>query len=244
MEENTLPSQPEINQTSYAALPNAGWKSKLPLVSAGILLIVLAGTIGFFLGKSLSQPKIVPVTSKTKTTPAPTITPEPTQPPSLSPTQSLPTPQLKHIPILPTTDWKTVLNDGVSFKIPPGATCDNDNLCTKVTYISDYQGHSISSYIYVSVFDYRGGSKREEFLKRNTEVADCRPLYEEALFGNIKALQIAVESGYCQGGSGGIVTVLGNKLVIIGGGVEYDPETKVIGRWAIRDTLISTLRGQ
>jgi len=81
-------------------------------------------------------------------------------------------------------------------------------------------------------------------LKRNTEVADCRPLYEEALFGDVKALQIAVESGYCQGGSGGIVTVVGNKLVIIGGGVGYDPKTKVIGRWAIRDTLISTLRGQ
>jgi hypothetical protein len=81
-------------------------------------------------------------------------------------------------------------------------------------------------------------------LKRNTEVADCRPLYEEALFGNVKALQIAVESGYCQSNSGGIVTVVGNKLVIIGSGLAYDPKTKVIGRWPIRDTLISTLRGQ
>jgi len=83
-------------------------------------------------------------------------------------------------------------------------------------------------------------------LKRNTEVADCRPLYEEAFFGNVKALQIAIDGGYCQGSSGGIITVVGNKLVIVttGGGLTYDPETKVIGRWAIGDTLISTLSAQ
>jgi hypothetical protein len=234
----------EENIPHFGTLSNSDLKSKLSLVSVVLLLFFLAGTISFFLGKSAPQLKLTPSFPTNKTTPAPTITPEPTQTPSLSPTQSLPTSQLKHVPILPTTDWKTVSNDGVSFKIPPGATCDNDNLCTKVTYVSDYQGHSISSYIYVSVFDYRGGSKREEFLKRNTEVADCRPLYEEALFGNVKALQIAVESGRCQSNSGGIVTVVGNKLVIIGGGLAYDPKTKVIGRWPIRDTLISTLRGQ
>ena len=205
-------------------------------------MLVLVGVGGFFVGKSIFQPGPGRTHSITETTPAPTITSEPSQTPLLSPTQPLPTPQIKHIPIFPTTDWKTVSNDGVSFKIPPGATCDNDNLCTKVTYVWDYQGHSSHLiYIYVGVFDYQGGSRREEFLKRNTEVADCRPLYEETLFGNVKALQIAVESGYCQGASGGIVAIVGNKLVIIGGGLGYDPKTQVIDRWPIRDTIISTL---
>jgi len=155
-----------------------------------------------------------------------------------------PTPQLNHVPTLSTTDWKTISNNSVSFKIPPGAICDNDNLCTKVTYTWDYQGHPISSYIYVGVSDYQGESIKERFLEKNTEVVDCRPIYEEVLFGNVKALQIAIENGYCQGSSGGIVAVVGNKLVIIGGGLGYDPETKVIDRWPIRDTIISTLRMQ
>lgn len=155
-----------------------------------------------------------------------------------------PTPQLNHVPTLPTTDWKTVSNNGVSFKIPSGAICDNDNLCTKATYTWDYQGHPISSYIYVGVSDYQGESIKERFLEKNTEVVDCRPIYEEVLFGNVKALQIAIENGYCQGSSGGIVAVVGKKLVIIGGGLGYNPETKVIDRWPIRDTIISTLRMQ
>jgi len=71
MEENTLPSQPEINQTSYAALPNASWKSKLPLISGGLLLLVIVGAAGFLLGKSFSQPKFL----STSPTPQPSSTP-------------------------------------------------------------------------------------------------------------------------------------------------------------------------
>ena len=155
-----------------------------------------------------------------------------------------PSPQLDYVPTLQITDWKIVLNNGVSFMIPPGATCDNDNLCTQVTYIWDYQGHSISSYIYIDVSDYYGESAKEKFLEKNTEVVDCRPIYEEAIFGTVKALQIAIDGGYCQGGGGGIVAVVGNKIVMISGGLGYDPETKVIDRWPVRDTIFSTLKTQ
>jgi len=98
------------------------------------------------------------------------------------------------------------------------------------------------SHIYVRVIDYTGGSRREQFLASYAEIADCQPLYKEAEFGSIKALQVAVNGEICQGNSGGIITVIGDKIVFFHGGLTYNPDLKLIQRWDIRDTLISTLK--
>jgi len=110
MEENTLPSQPEINQTSYAALPNASWKSKLPLISGGFLLLVIVGAAGFLLGKSLGQPK--------------------TSPPSISQVSPTPTPETPTPTPDPTANWKTYINslNRYSLKYPSDQQVKFDTL--------------------------------------------------------------------------------------------------------------------
>ncbi|BCX14571.1 MAG: hypothetical protein KatS3mg088_254 [Patescibacteria group bacterium] len=148
---------------------------------------------------------------------------------------------LEKIRIMSTENWKNVSNNGINFEIPPEASCNNESQCSIITYTWNYQGRNTTSYIYVKVENYTGGSIKEQFLSSHREVANCEPLYKEALFGGIKALQIAVNSTYCQGESGGIVSLIGNKLVIFEG-LSYNPDTKEINRWSTRDTIISTLR--
>jgi len=159
---------------------------------------------------------------------------------TISPTQAVVS-VLEKIETLSTADWKIVSNSGVSFKIPPEASCNNENQCSNVSYTWNYEGSAIISHIYIRVSDYAGGSKKEQFLASHTEVANCKPFYKEVLFGSVKALQIAIDGNFCQGSSGGIVTIIANKLVIFDGGLTYNPDTKVIRRWDIRDTVISTL---
>jgi len=98
--ENISQSQSEISQTSPPTLSTSSWKSKLFLVSAALLLIVLAGTIGFLLGKSLDKPK-------TSFSPISQVSP--------SPSSENPTPTLD-----PTANWKTYVNTkyGLKFKYP------------------------------------------------------------------------------------------------------------------------------
>ena len=89
--------------------------------------------------------------------------------------------------------------------------------------------------------DYKGGSRRvEAFGSSSTE---CNPIYQDAMFGTVKALQMAGDGGQCQGGSGGIVAVVGKKL-FIKWDLGYDLKTKQIYRMPVIDTIISTLRPQ
>jgi len=74
MEENTLQSQSKISQVSHAGVPNSGWKPKLPLISAGLLLLALVGAASFFLGKSLNKSKPPSISPSTEITPTPTST--------------------------------------------------------------------------------------------------------------------------------------------------------------------------
>lgn len=211
------------------------------------LLILSFGIVGFFVYKhfqlkqQLDEVQPTGVQEAKPSTPSIATETEKTSS-EMTPSPAEATPVLERVKVLPTDNWKTVSNNGVRFKIPPEASCDQDNQCQKITYLWDYQGHTIPSYIYVRVSDYTGGSRRQQFLASHAEVANCRPLYQEAMFGSVKALQIAIDGGYCQGSGGGIVAVVGKKLVIFGGGLTYDPKTKVIDRWDIRDTIISTLR--
>lgn len=150
--------------------------------------------------------------------------------------------------ILSTTDWKLVSNNGVAFKIPNYANCDNDTQCATVTYTSYYQGtpSPLPAKITVFITDYHGGSRRQQYLDLdvNKSVAECKPLFVDSLFGGVNALQIPIDGGWCQGGyMGGIVSVVGSKLVVIGPSLTYN-NNKEISRWDVRDTLVSTLKLQ
>ncbi len=152
--------------------------------------------------------------------------------------ESSPSTPLAKIPTISTDNWKSASNNGVQFKIPPEATCNDNQACTLISWTSEYQGNTLYHNIRVEVKDYLGGSRREQFYQ-NTK-PECHDIYQEASFGPVIALQIAIDGGWCQGGGGGIVTVIGNKLVIVHN-LFYNLETKVIDRWDVRDTLVSTL---
>jgi hypothetical protein len=157
-----------------------------------------------------------------------------------------PTPQplpTKVLGILSTTGWKMVANNRVAFDIPNYASCDNDIQCSTITYTNYFQGtpSPLPAKITVSVTDYRGGSRRQQYLDTNKSVIECKPLFVESLFGRVDALQIPIDGGWCQGGYvGGIVSVVGNKFVVIGPSLTYN-DNKEISRWDVRDTIVSTL---
>lgn len=211
-------------------------KPNKPLITLMVLALLLLGATGYLAYQNYQLRQQL---AQILTSPSPSPTPQQAED---SPTPSpSPTPQLKQIKILSAANWKEVSNNGVSFKIPPEANCNDENACSDVEYTWDYEGHTIPSHIYIKVSDYGGGSRREQFFGDSYE--DCHWLYEEAFFGSIKALQIAKDGGWCQGGGGGIVTVIGNKFVVFED-LNYNPETKEINRWDVRDTLISTLKTQ
>lgn len=148
---------------------------------------------------------------------------------------------LPQVPLISTQNWQTVSNQGVSFQIPPYATCNDNQNCSVIKWNEDYKGHSILKAISVNVSDYQGGSRREQFLASHTEVSSCNPIYSESFFGQVKALRIAVDGGLCQGNSGGIVTVISNKFIVLEG-FSYNSETREINLWDVRDTILSTFK--
>lgn len=146
------------------------------------------------------------------------------------------------IPLLSTEGWKPVSNDEVSFLIPPDTQCVPSEMdCERVLYTWYLEGRPVTSTVYVDVQPYKGGSRRAQFLETDDEILNCKPLYVESLFGTVTALQIGSDGGMCQGGGGGIVTVVGDKLIIFRG-LSYHSDTKQFPRFGVRDTIISTLR--
>ena len=175
------------------------------------------------------SPTYPPMIFPTETT-APTETPSPT-----------PTLTLKSIPKLSTVGWRSVSNSGVTFLIPQDATCTGgDENCTSIVTTSEYEGRTISASRSVSVEPYEGGSRRDQFIANHDTsiVESCNPIFEEALFGSVNALQIAAD-GNCYD-AGAIVAVVGDKMIIFWS-LAYDYQTKEIMRSPIRDTIISTL---
>ena len=144
---------------------------------------------------------------------------------------------LEKIPTISTSNWKNASNNGVRFKIPSEADCNDNQACTLVSWTSQYQENTLYHSIRVEVRDYLGGSRREQFYSNIKP--ECHDVYQEASFGTVRVLQIAIDGGWCQGGGGGIIAVVGDKLVIIHN-LAYD-DKKIINRWDIRDTLVSTL---
>ena len=163
--------------------------------------------------------------------------------PSEPGTTAIPTSKPVSIVPMDTSDWKNVTNNGVRFKIPSNASCNNYTACTEVAYPNVFQGTvmPLPARILIGVTEYSGGSRREQFFAAHDGDRECKPLFVDTLFGTVDALQIAIDGGWCQGGyNGTIVAVIGNKFVILGPGLGYN-DNKEISRWDVRDTLVSTL---
>jgi hypothetical protein len=133
-----------------------------------------------------------------------------------------------------TDGWQTVSLNGLQFKIPP--TFRFEDKGEGVGWL-----HAPPSIIpgLISVVEYKGGSRREQFLGKDPQ--DCHYIFEDAMFGSVKALRIAADGAYCQGGAGGIAAVVGDKFFTFKY-LYYDLETKKIDNDDIRDTIISTLK--
>lgn len=159
-------------------------------------------------------------------------------------TGSLPA-SLPSIPILDTTDWTPVSLSGVGFKIPPDFRCEDSNSdCSKVyapPTVINGSTHTPAIPSRITVVDYEGGSRRVQFAGLyGTQLDLCKPIYQDAYFGSVRALQIAIDSGECQGDDGGaIVAVVGDKL-FISWGLIRDYQSGIM-RWDIQDSIISTL---
>lgn len=205
---------------------------------SGIILITVGILIGLQINKnkSLVNDTKIEKAAEESSAPSPVANPSPTVLPTASEKA-----QIKTIPLVSTAGWKTVNLNRVSFMIPSDASCNNDAACSTVSYNFQVNGRTIPNYIYLKVNDYQGGSRREAFNSTHTEIENCNPIYVDAIFGNVKGLQIAIDGGMCQGGGGGIVIALNNKLVTVQT-LSYKSETKEIYRWPIRDTIISTLK--
>ncbi|MEK7517909.1 MAG: hypothetical protein AAB583_05135, partial [Patescibacteria group bacterium] len=199
---------------------NSPRSSKPFIIVLAILLIVAVGVGGYILGANQNQiaqppPQLVPTIIQPSPTQTITSTPMPSEA-TIAP--------IKSVPLISTSGWKAVANNGIAFMIPPEATCNNDTACSTVTVNSIVNSKTVPSYIYVKVRDYHGESLRETYTSTHTEILNCDPLYVETIFGTVKALQIA--AGDCSGNTGGMVTVINNKLVTIDGGLWYDLKTK------------------
>lgn len=235
--------QPSTNSQS-APPPITSKKSPtlLLIISLAMLGIGLGG--GYFLANNLNAPAKTP--SKTETIPTPTPTVIPTIPATANqkvtpPTElknEVTTPQLKSIPIISTNGWKPITFKGITFKIPSDLTF-KDLQDTSNHGIIYREGEAGGPRAVIGVQDYKGGSRRQEFFGNN--YYDCHYIYEDAMFGKVKALQIAADTNWCYG-AGAIVTVVGNKLVYIPN-LGYN-ENKIITRYDLVDAIVSTISSQ
>ncbi len=210
-------------------------KSFTPFIFWGILLLILVAIGAYYLGVSNRTTSIPPQILQIQ--PSPTtannnmiISTNPTQIISRSPT-----PSIKKMQLESTEGWQTITYKGVSFKIPPKAAFENGY------YYYDASLRPNISPTQIDVEQYSGGSRREQFLG-NTSYNDCHWMFEDAYFGNVEALQIAADGGFCQGGNvGGIVTIAGDKFVIFRG-LYYDLNTKIIPNNLTWNSVVSTVQ--
>ncbi len=155
--------------------------------------------------------------------------------PTITSTDSASIPQV--IPLESTQGWKEVNISGIKLKVPADARVESLNN-TDLIYVNPNDHIPLT----ISVGKYSGGSRRAQFLSTSS-YPDCHWIYQEAKFGSVQALQIAADGGWCQGGAGGIVTVLGDKFITFQG-LNYNVDTKIIDRWTTKDTIVSTIQLQ
>lgn len=172
--------------------------------------------------------------------PTETTTPTEVMLPSISISPTI-TPKLESIPRLSTVGWRSVSNNGVNFLIPNNATCTGgDANCTSVVTPTNIGDAIINVATNLTVEPYEGFSRREQYISKheNDIIRACNPLFVEATFGSINALQIAANTDCYDAGA--IVTVVGDKMVIFWS-LMYENESRVIARYDVRDTIVSTL---
>lgn len=227
-----------------------GFSLIIILILVGVMVAIGVG--GYYFGQQsassvnpnqLTNNSIVVPTTNSSLNTLPTSNPSSTTI-NQSKTTSTPKPSTitaKKIPLVSTAGWKSVSLDGVSFLIPALARLETSDYRSGATTGLIYLDSSVVVPSRVSVEPYKGGSRRDQFF--GSDKYDCHEIYEEALFGSVQALQIAADGGWCQGGAGGIVAVVGNKFVIFHN-LYYDLGTKEINRFEISDTIISTLKLQ
>jgi hypothetical protein len=150
----------------------------------------------------------------------------------------------ENIPTLSTTGWKIAKLNGLKFKVPPNARCKSNASDTEENYnnckLVYYHKESLVPTKF-DIIDYLGGSRRSQFFENFAleGYQSCDTIARESMFGNVRALQIAV--GDCAFADGGIVAVIGNKL-FIKQQLFFHYQTREIERFDLLDTTISTLR--
>lgn len=154
-----------------------------------------------------------------------------------SPSEQKQEKKLARVPLLSVDGWKEVQLNGVKFKIPSDIRYFEGQDGKSASFYTDPR-QVIASWIYIQ--DYKGGSRREQYYGSSYKY-DCHDVFVDSLFGRVQGLQIAIDGGWCQGGGGVILVVIGNKLVAFPQ-LTYSFETKEISRFSIRDTIISTLQ--
>jgi len=218
----------------------ASRSNMLIMVLIGLVMLGIGLPAGYFIANSNKQ------TLNTSISPSPTPSVIPTvgatADKKISPPQDvkneITTTQLKVISVSSTEGWKSITFKGVSFKIPADLTFKDLQESSNIGIIYR-EGQVGGPSATIGVQNYKGGSRRQEYFGNN--YYDCHYIYEEAMFGKVKALQIAADLNWCQGGAGAIVTVAGNKLVSVGPSLQYDVATKKILREPLNDTIVSTI---
>ncbi len=139
--------------------------------------------------------------------------------------------------LLSTADWKTVSDNGVSFKIPPELSCrsGDENDCG---LINNPNATPPSVPFSIIVANYDGGSRRQYYLNRVGCGSDSW-LIEEIKLGSVNALQLISQGDNCYG-HGVIIAVIGNKIVTAPGPT-IDSQKNII-RSQMIDTIVSTLK--
>jgi hypothetical protein len=233
-------------------LPGPGYSFRLIYVLIPILVSLILINISLFIYLRSRLTSRVSPSQLTVLPTSPAIFPTATDQSPVSPTSFPPTPTLVvptsqplvSVPILSTSGWRPVSLDGISFLVPPAAVCKNgvtppsvdDTHCRQIFFSSN---QVIPQTIYVE--PYIGASRRLQFLGDNPSIAkECRLKFVDSIFGSVRALQIANDGGWCQGGGGGIVAVIGSKFVSFSQ-LNYNSDNGEISRFPERDTIISTL---